>query len=262
MHRLRRLPDAGRTRHRRGGEDMSGDMMNRAGVCCRARITKDEAIRYISHLDYASLMQRAIRRAKLPAAYSEGFNPHMKMSFASALSVGVTSDAEYMDVELSETLPETEIAKRLRSALPDGVRLLNLRVLDGKPKALMALTDEAVYEVTAPLRGSIGDAREALDGFNAAAECSYLRRTPKKTREIEVRQYMVGDVRGEETTDGRIKLTMAIRITPGGSVKPQEILTLLCEKFAFPVEAQAASVCRRALLSRGKALLPEAEVKT
>ena len=72
-------------------------------VYCRARVTKDEPLRYISHLDYASLMQRAVRRAKIPAAYSEGFNPHMKLSFASALSVGVTSDAEYMDLELRDS---------------------------------------------------------------------------------------------------------------------------------------------------------------
>ena len=52
----------------------------------RLEITKGEPIRYISHLDFASLMQRAICRAHLPAAYSEGFNPHMKISFASALS--------------------------------------------------------------------------------------------------------------------------------------------------------------------------------
>ena len=64
----------------------------------RLEITKGEEIRYISHLDYASAIERAIIRAKLPAAYSEGFNPHMKLSFASALAVGVTSQAEYMEI--------------------------------------------------------------------------------------------------------------------------------------------------------------------
>ena len=64
--------------------------------------TKGEAIRYISHLDYADMIQRAICRAKLPAAYSEGFNPHLKIAFASALAVRVTSEAEYMDFDLTE----------------------------------------------------------------------------------------------------------------------------------------------------------------
>ncbi len=230
-------------------------------VYCRARVTKDEPLRYISHLDYASLMQRAVRRAKIPAAYSEGFNPHMKLSFASALSVGVTSDAEYMDLELKDSLTEDEIAKRLRPALPEGARLLELRVLTGKPKALMALTDEAVYEVEVPFCGAFSEVKAAIEAFNAMGECVFIRRTPKKIREIEVRQYICGEIRAEMTNDGALRLTMAIRITPGGSVKPQEILALLCEKFTLPVRAETALVHRGALLCGGKDLLSAGEVR-
>ena len=83
----------------------------------RAEITKGEEVRYISHLDYAGLIERAIRRAKLPAAYSEGFNPHMKIAFASALAVGVTSDAEYMDFELTQQLCQPEVFDKLNKKL-------------------------------------------------------------------------------------------------------------------------------------------------
>ena len=224
-------------------------------VYCRARITKDEPLRYISHLDYASLMQRAIRRAKVPAAYSEGFNPHMKLSFASALSVGITSDAEYMDLELMEPMAAEEIMNRFRPALPEGARLLDLRVMTGKPKALMALTDEAAYEIKVPLCGTFAEAQEAIGAFNAAKECMYLRRTPKKTREIEVRQYICDGIRAEMSEDGTLCLTMAIRITPGGSVKPQEILALLCGNFSLPIRPETALVHRSALLCDGKDLL-------
>ncbi len=243
---------------------MSGGTPKTVGGYCRARITKDEALRYISHLDYASLMQRAIRRAKLPAAYSEGFNPHMKLSFASALSVGVTSEAEYMDLELAEVLPEREIADRLRPVLPNGVRLIGLKVLDDKPKALMALVDEAKYEVTVPLYGSFDGVQAALASFNAAKECVYIRKTPKKTREIEIRQYMHGDVCAKEEQGGLLRMTMAIRITPGGSVKPQEVLALLCERYALSVQPDCALVHRLALFGGGKALLSECagEVRT
>ena len=237
------------------------DTVKRVMVYCRAQITKDEPLRYISHLDYASLMQRAIRRAKIPAAYSEGFNPHMKLSFASALSVGVTSDAEYMDLELSEPMAEGEIAKRLRPVLPEGVRLIALRVMTGKPKALMALTDEAVYEITVPLCGTFSEAQKALKDFNATKECTFLRKTPKKTREIEVRQYICGNLRAEAAENDLLRLVMAIRITPVGSVKPQEILALLCEKFAFPVQAETALVHRSALLCGGKDLLSAGGVR-
>ena len=74
----------------------------------RVKFEKTGKLRYISHLDLLRTMQTALRRAKVDMEYSEGFNPHMKLSFASALSVGVTSDAEYMDLELSEPMAEGE----------------------------------------------------------------------------------------------------------------------------------------------------------
>ena len=68
----------------------------------RMQITKEKEIRFISHLEYVRTIERAIRRAKLPAAYSEGFNPHLKFSLASALGVGVVSMAEFVEIELAE----------------------------------------------------------------------------------------------------------------------------------------------------------------
>lgn len=225
----------------------------------RARLTKGESLRYISHLDYAALVQRAIRRALLPAAYSEGFNPHMKMNFASALAVGTTSGAEYMDFSLTEALSAEEVAARLQAALPAGVEIVSLTALADRSKALMALVDEAVYEIEAPCAAaSVPAAQSAVAAFNAAASCLYLRRTPKKTREIEARGLVLGAVRAA-WADGRLKLTAAVRVAPDGSLKPQELLRLLCEKFSLPVRADEALCYRAALLSRGRALDERAE---
>jgi len=217
----------------------------------RVEITKDEAIRYISHLDYAALMQRAICRAHLPAAYSEGFNPHMKIAFASALAVGVTSDAEYMDMELSEPLEPSVIAERLAPQLPAGVRLKQLKAVEGKHAALMAEVDQAVYSVEVPLQGNAEDAAKAVDAFNAAPEVVYHRVTPKKTREIEVKQYMQGKV-ALHVAEQSVHLLLRIRITSSGSIKPGEILALLCHNFGLPVQESLAVIHRQALLSKGK----------
>ena len=219
----------------------------------RAAITKGEAIRYISHLDYADMMQRAICRAKLPAAYSEGFNPHLKIAFASALAVGVTSEAEYMDFELTQAIPPEEVASRLRQELPAGVELRRLRLLTGRPKALMAQVDQADYEITLPCADEVG-AKKAVQAFNEATECLYRRSTPKKSRDIEVKQYVKGDV-AVTYAPGVAHLTMAIRITPTGSVKPGEVLSVLCETFALPGDATMAILSRRALWSGGRSLM-------
>lgn len=126
----------------------------------RMEITKGEQVRYISHLDYASLMQRAVRRAHLPAAYSEGFNPHMKISFASALSVGITSSCEYMDLELKKDMCQPEVFDRLRAALPPGVELLQVRQVNSRAKALMSIVDEASYEITVPCACAADDVQK------------------------------------------------------------------------------------------------------
>lgn len=78
----------------------------------RLKITKDKSIRFISHLEYVRTIERAIRRAKLPAAYSEGFNPHLKFSLASALGVGVVSYAEFCEIELAEPMTAEEAAEK------------------------------------------------------------------------------------------------------------------------------------------------------
>ena len=220
----------------------------------RAAVTKGEELRYISHLDYAGAIQRAIRRAGLPAAYSEGFNPHLKISFASALAVGVTSDIEYFDLELAEPLPPLTVAKRLKATLPPGINLLELRQLRKRKGTLMAEADEAGYTVDIPLTGPAEAARAAVAAFNAAPECVFHRATPKKTRDIEVKQYMAEAI-ALETGGETARLTMRIRITPTGSIKPGEVLSLLVDRYGFPGDERNAGLCRRALTGQGKSLL-------
>ncbi len=220
----------------------------------RAEITKDEEIRYISHLDYAALMQRAICRAHLPAAYSEGFNPHMKIAFASALAVGVTSDAEYMDMELTEPLCQPEVFDRLQAQLPAGVKLRQLKLIEGKHAALMSEVDLAVYSLQVPLLGTADAALQAAADFNAAAEFVYHRVTPKKTREIEVKQYIDGKAE-VQVSGAELNLAIRIRITPAGSIKPGEVLAILCHDFGLPADPAQALIHRQALLSKGKNLI-------
>jgi len=220
----------------------------------RTEITKGEEIRYISHLDYASLMERAIRRAKLPAAYSEGFNPHMKIAFASALAVGVTSDAEYMDIELTKPVCQPEFFDKLSAALPNGVKLLKAREFDGKAKALMAVADLADYEIKTKLTGAFSAAIEAVKAFNSADEAVYTRTMLKKVKTIEAKQYMLAPIELKECEENLV-LEMQIRITPSGSIKPGEVLSLLKEQFSLTVDVEGAKINRKGLYSGKKTLI-------
>ena len=220
----------------------------------RMEITKGEQVRYISHLDYASLMQRAIRRAHLPAAYSEGFNPHMKISFASALSVGITSSCEYMDLELKKDMCQPEVFDRLRAALPPGVELLQVRQVNNRAKALMSIVDEASYEITVPCSCTADDVQKAIESFNSAREILFVRETPKKKKEIELKQYLPKPVKFTYD-DKEIKLTVNIAITPAGTAKPGEVLSALNQQFALPIDTLEAKICRTGLYREGKNLI-------
>ena len=239
---------------RKPQQDPRGPGKPRTLYTYRAEITKGDELRYVSHLDYANIFIRAFDRAKLPMAYSEGFNHHMKVAFASALSLGVSSEAEYMDFELTKELCQPEVFDRLRAQLPPGIQLRELRLMQGKHKALMAESDEARYTLHVPYRGTEDEAQAAIKAYNAAKEVLFHRVTPKKKREIETKQYMIQPVtarlQGEE-----LVLQMDIRITQSGSVKPLEILRAIADQFGLAVDPAQALITRTGLFGHGKRLI-------
>ena len=214
----------------------------------RLEITKGEPIRYISHLDFASLMQRAICRAHLPAAYSEGFNPHMKISFASALSVGVTSDAEYMDLELKKDICQPELFDKLSKVLPPGVRLLKARQIDMRAKALMSIVDEASYSIVLPCQDDLNTVTEAINKFNQTKEIVVVR------EEIEIKQYLPKAMQ-YNLEDNTLNISLNIKITSTGTTKPNEILDVLKNEYKLNISVENALVCRTGLYHQGKALI-------
>jgi len=214
----------------------------------RLQITKGEAVRYSSHLDYARTMERALRRAKLPVAYSEGFNPHMKMAFASALSLGVTSEAEYLDVELKESVDCGEFAAALSAELPDGIVLKRLREIPAGQGALMAMVNQAVYRVAFPLPDCLTYpmAVECVGRFNLAEQVQYIKESPKGRRQVEVKQYLAKNIIAVATPGG-LELELTIRITANGSIKPSEVLNVLIDQFDLAVDRNAAIINRTGL---------------
>ncbi len=220
----------------------------------RLKITKGEPIRYISHLDFAALMQRAICRSHLPAAYSEGFNPHMKIAFASALSVGITSTCEYMDLELKKDVCQPEVFDKLRAALPPGVELLQVKQIDMRSKALMSVVDEGSYEIKMPLPDDLDKLQHAVDTFNKTAQIIITRETPKKRKEIEIKQYLPKKI--TLTAENNVlKLQLNIKITSTGTVKPNEVLEALNREFQLDLPVKEALICRTGLYQQGKSLI-------
>lgn len=217
----------------------------------RAQIRKGSEIAFLSHLEYMKVFMSAILRSKLPAAYSEGFNPHLKISFATALGVGVTSDCEYVDFVLNEKISADKVMEKLNDQLPDGAKILKIKKIPAKTPALMSTVDFSRYEVKISSAENLSD---AVKKFNDAKEIIFMRITPKKTREIEIKNFIAERIKIFED-DNEIILKFGVKITPEGSLKASEVLKVLNENFGAKINISNAKINRTDLSSRGKNLL-------
>ena len=93
----------------------------------RIKFRKYGVMKFIGHLDIMRYFQKAIRRAGIDICYSAGFSPHMIMSFASPLGVGLTSDGEYLDIEIGNELSSASAVHRLNAVMAEGVEVLSFR---------------------------------------------------------------------------------------------------------------------------------------
>ena len=216
----------------------------------RMQITKDRDIRFISHLEYVRTIERAIRRAKLPAAYSEGFNPHLKFSLASALGVGVVSYTEFVEIELAEPMEVELAAKALDKALPRGIRVLAADAVANNTAALMAEAAGASYVVTLPFAEDIS---EAVASYNEAEELLFKKAAPKrkeKFKEIDVKFYIPKIA--VQQKDGKTSFVFECKITPTGSMKAVDLLNALNEAYALNLPVEMADIERHTLYKVNK----------
>jgi radical SAM-linked protein len=111
----------------------------------RMKFKKEGDMIYISHLDLQQLLQRALRRAKINVAYSQGYNPHPKMSYANALSLGTESQGEYVDVEIEDNYTPLEVIQMLNKTLPSGIEFIKAKEIDPKTPTLASTIEYGEY---------------------------------------------------------------------------------------------------------------------
>jgi len=217
----------------------------------RLALHKGEELRFLSHLDFAQAVERMIRRAEIKLAYSEGFNPHMKISFSSALALGVTAEAEYIDMDILEEDTLESIMERLNRVAPHGLEVLGGKVMPEKVKKMMAICNYAIYEVTGPVTDVDVDWDVLLKSFNDATEISYEKVTPKKTRIIDVKEFVKEPIVAT-VKDGMVTLTMGIGIYPQGTIKPSEVWNLGRQQFNWPITS-GYEINRKAIMVENEA---------
>lgn len=224
----------------------------------RIAYAKMEESKYIAHLDLARVFERAMRRAGISLAYSEGFNPHPKMSFGSALAVGVEGEREYLDVELDQDMDLKEILGRLQEQLPAGIRLLEGREIAPGARALMAVLNSASYRLRVPLALPVQPerVREAIVSWLAREHVMYAKYGKKGPVEKDIRPW-VKDLRGEIRTD-EVIFDLEVEVGNQGSVRPEEVMASLRELEGLPLDLDGMQVRRTGIYVRyeGQAYSP------
>jgi radical SAM-linked protein len=184
-------------------------------------------MRFASHRDIARAVERAVRKAHVPIAYSAGFTPHPKISYAGAAPTGTASEAEYLELSLTAVCVGSEVRDQLDAALPDGIDVIDVTEEAG---SLGARTFEAsLWDVVLPGIGP-DQAAAAVETFLASDGVQVERRTSKGIRRMDARAAVVSIRAGwraaEPRNAGYAILRMVVQqLTP--AVRPDDILTAL-----------------------------------
>lgn len=208
-------------------------------------ITKGEEIRFLGHLDYLRTMERVVVRSGIPIDFSEGFNPHMKISLDSALAVGVTADPLYMEIKLEKDMPIKEVKERMQREMPKGMTIYHIEEAAPEWPKFVAFFNEDAYEMEGPVtEGADAEAaKEAIARFNALPSFIYQRVTPKKVREMDVKP-MIMEPMKVRIEGERAYLTFSLIRSNTGTVQPKDVWKMLAESFGLPWTPDAF-ICSR-----------------
>lgn len=192
--------------------------------------------KFISHLDLLRAFTRAVLRAELPVRYTQGFNPHQIMTFALPLPIGVTSEAEFVDIDFEETVSLEEIKQRLNENLPPDIRILWV----AEPKRKASEIVAARYEVV--LHGAdVSIAR--IEAFFEQKEIIVMRRTKKKGEQpANLIEFLHNTEIKAESADC-VKLFLTVDAGNERNLKPA-LLTDALEEFVKPNEFDSVRIHR------------------
>lgn len=192
----------------------------------RIKFRKYGVLKFIGHLDVMRFFQKVMRRAEIPIAYTGGYSPHMIMSFASPLGIGLTSDGEYMDIELERPIAGSEAVKRMNAVMPEGMEVISFRRISEDKKATgMAIVAAADYLVSVRKGSLPSDWKESFEIFYAQPEIRIIKQTKRSEQEVDIRPMIY------ETKFCRDGLFLKLAAGSAQNLKPDLVMEAFC-KFA------------------------------
>jgi radical SAM-linked protein len=192
----------------------------------RLKFSRGEELKFLSHLDLMRLWERAIRRAGLPLAYSEGFSPHPQIALAAPLSVGVTSQAELMDVVLSRWIPPQSFTAQIEQQLPPGIELLETWPVGPKVPSLQSQVRFVEYRVEVKTEKGNQEVELALQSFLSAKELQWHHLRDTGARYYDLRA-LVDGLWLIDCHNSLCVLGMRLRCDEKGAGRPEQVTKAL-----------------------------------
>lgn len=214
----------------------------------RIKFRKYGVMRFIGHLDIMRYFQKAIRRADIDICYSEGFSPHQIMSFAAPLGVGITSDSEYLDIEVNTTCSSKESIQMLNDTMVEGVEITGYVKLPDHAKTAMSIVAAADYDLfykegyEPPV--SMEELRTGIRRFFKEQQEVLITKKTKKSEKVMDLKALVYEF---EVSEREGKPCFYLKLSTGSSdnLKPELVVASLYEFMGISYEENAIQIHRR-----------------
>lgn len=213
----------------------------------RMKFSKNGPIKFIGHLDVMRYFQKAIRRAEIDIAYSQGFSPHQIMSFAQPLGVGVESNGEYVDVELNTAVSSKDVMDKLNAVMNEGIKIESVKKLPEGAINAMASVAASKYLISIKAGYDLG-----VDFFSQCAKLSQKEHIyiVKKTKKSEVEMDLKPAIfEMNVTEDG---LMMFVDSSSSGNIKPNLVLEEVCKENGMEYNPLAFAIRRLDMYTRNQ----------
>lgn len=229
----------------------------------RVQFSKEGPARFISHLDLVRTFERAIRRARLPIAFSQGFNPHPKFNFGAPLPVGVTGREEYLDIDLTEELPSQNLVQRLATSLPGGLSVSGAWLISDSTPALMSVVDRATYKIILELSEPVSQEKlmNRIEKFLSSTTITVTRKTKEGKEKVQDIRPGILDMAGQ-AEGNNAAMEVELRTGSISNVKPEELVKSFIKDSGLNVVPYGITIIRTGIYARGpEGRLPLSQVE-
>ena len=213
----------------------------------RIKFRKYGVMKFIGHLDIMRYFQKAMRRADIDICYSTGFSPHMIMSFAAPLGVGITSDGEYFDIEVNRTKSSAEAMNALNDTMVEGVEISGYVLLPDNAKTAMSIVAAADYELSFKDGYDVPASKEAFETaieafFTNAKEVIITKQTKKSEKTMDLKP-LVYDFSMREK-EGNPVFYLKLSTGSNDNVKPELVVEALFDHMGLNYNPSAIQIHR------------------